>query len=273
MIVFPSCKINLGLNIVAKRNDGFHNIETCFFPITSLSDVLEIVPNKHFAFFQTGIPIQGNEDNNLVVKAFKLFQQHTHCGNVNISLHKCIPTGAGLGGGSADATFTLLLLNDLFKTHLSVAQLVVMASQLGSDCAFFIQNQPSIGKGLGNELNPITIPQLQNCYIMLVKPNLFISTADAYNNCRPQQPTISIAEILALPIEQWKNLLINDFEKTLFPLYPQLEEVKNIFYHHGAVYASLSGSGATVFGIFRQTPPNINWEKDYFVASSQISVL
>ncbi len=272
MIVFPSCKINLGLNIVSKREDGFHNIETCFFPITTLSDVLEIVPHEHFSFIQTGIPIQGKDEDNLVVRAFQQFQEVSNCTNVRIGLHKCIPMGAGLGGGSADAAFTIMLLNDLFKTNLSTSQMENMAAQLGSDCAFFIQNKPSIGQGLGNELSQITIPQLQNCYIVLVKPNLFISTAEAYKNCLPQKPQKTIKEILSMPINQWKGLLTNDFEKTLFPIYPQLKEIKNCFYQHGAIYASLSGSGATVFGIFQQFPPKINWEKDYFVAFSQVSL-
>ncbi len=265
MIFFPPCKINIGLYILNKRADGFHNLATGFYPVNALSDVLEIVPSSVFAYSASGIPVEGDTEHNLTVKAYRLMERRHACPPVSIHLHKCVPMGAGLGGGSADAAYTLLLLNDLFELHLSPLTLCEYASELGSDCAFFIQHQPAIGRGKGDELSYITLAQLQGKYIMLVKPDVHIPTADAYRNCVCRNANVDICSLLQLPLAQWQQALHNDFEDTLFPLYPALAHIKSRLLQQGAVYASLSGSGATVYGIFESAPPAMCWEPNTFV--------
>ena len=270
MVVFPFCKINLGLNITGKRTDGYHNIETCFVSVCSLSDILEIVPSKTFAFAQTGINIESCQQDNLVVKAYQLLQEKYDIPPVKIHLHKCIPTGAGLGGGSADAAQTIVLLNQLFDLQLTKQDMQSLANQLGSDCAFFIEGQSAIGRGRGNELTKIDIPQLAGKYLLLVKPDVHVSTAMAYSGCRPHKSEIALEDILQGSIKNWKDNLVNDFEQTVFPIYPVLNSIKQLMYQNGALYASMSGSGATVYGIFEQIPPKINFGDTCFCHSTKI---
>jgi len=267
MVIFPPCKINLGLHILSKREDGFHNIETAFYPIDALSDVLEIIPNNqsHTTFQQKGIGIEQSSELNLVEKAYLLLKQDFNLPFVDIFLHKNIPVGAGLGGGSSDAAFTLKLLNKLFNLCLNEEQLIRYASVLGSDCPFFVKNSPAIGTNRGEKLKPFSITQLSGKHIVIVKPNRNISTADAYKNCKPAPKDISLVEILSQPLSDWKNTLVNDFEKTLFPVYPELKTIKESLYQQGAVYASVSGSGSALFGIFSEEIPSLSFQKDYFV--------
>jgi len=252
MLTFPFCKINLGLHIVNKRADGFHNIETIFYPVKNYTDVLEIIPSKQFSFQCYGVAIDGKKGDNLVVKAYNLMKHHYHLPPVSIKLLKNIPIGAGLGGGSADATATLILLNKLFNLHLDNETLKSYTSKLGSDCGFFIEGIPAFACGRGENLTFCDCPKLEGKYIVIIKPNIHISTAEAYSYCKPSIPEMDLREIMQNPISSWKNILKNDFEKTLFPLYPHLAKIKEKLYQKGALYASLSGSGSALFGIFNE---------------------
>jgi len=247
MISFPHCKINLGLHVVAKREDGYHDIETCFYPVP-WTDILEVIPSKEFSFSQSGSVIPGNEADNLCVKAYELVRQSDK-GPVKIHLHKVIPTGAGLGGGSSDAAFTLRLLNSVLDLELTNSQLQNYASQLGSDCAFFIEDRPMLGQGRGELLSSISL-SLKGYYLVLVKPDIHVSTADAYASVTPKIPALSLTEILQLPPREWKERLVNDFERSVFSKFPVIAGVKKLLYDEGALYASMSGSGSSVFGIF-----------------------
>lgn len=252
MLSFPNCKINLGLNIIRKREDGFHDLETIFFPIP-FTDVLEIIPSNKtdpiaIGFTITGLPISGNE--NLCTKAYDLIKKDfPDLPPIKMHLHKVIPMGAGLGGGSADAAFTLQLLNEIFTLNLKTEQLLDHALQLGSDGPFFIINKPCFAKDRGEILQSINI-DLPNYKILLVNPGIHIDTKWAFSKISPQARKISIKEIIKQPIETWKQQLQNDFEVPVFAEYPEIEKVKSDLYESGAAYASLSGSGSTVYGIF-----------------------
>lgn len=248
MISFPPCKINLGLHIVSKRPDGYHELETCFYPV-SWTDILEILPAENTSFISSGHPIPGNPQDNLCLKAYHLLATAYNLSPVRIHLHKVIPMGAGLGGGSSDGAHTLRLLNTLFELNLSPETLMVYAAKLGSDCAFFTQDQPMLGRGRGEILTPIDV-NLKGKYIAMVKPDIHVSTAEAYAHITPSLPRCILTDVLQQPINQWKDLLENDFEASVFRRYPSIEKIKQDLYAHGAVYASMSGSGATVFGIF-----------------------
>lgn len=248
MLAFPPCKINLGLNILRKRADGYHDLDTCFFPVP-WTDILEIVPADTLTFNATGHPISGDPDTNLCLRAYQVLQKEFNLPPVSIHLHKIIPMGAGLGGGSSDGAHTLRLLNALFDLRLSEEKLMQYAAQLGSDCAFFIQDKPMRGTGRGEVLSPITIA-LDNKFLLLAKPDIHVSTAEAYSGVTPHVPTHSISEIIKQPVDQWKNLLVNDFEKSVFVSHPRLSEIKDLLYRNGALYAAMSGSGSTLFGIF-----------------------
>lgn len=251
MVSFPHCKINLGLNIVSKRPDGFHNIETCFYPVP-FTDILEIIPSTDFSFTQSGIRIPGLPDDNLCVKAFRFLKGDFGIENVKIHLHKIIPMGAGLGGGSSDGAFSLRLLNSIFDLKLSVDQLKNYASQLGSDCSFFIEDAPMIGKGRGEQLLPASI-NLKGYFLVLVNPGVHISTSEAYAGITPQKSAISLDELIMRPIAEWRRFLKNDFEKSIFEKHPSIGRWKDKMYSLGAIYASMSGSGSSVFGIFEKT--------------------
>jgi 4-diphosphocytidyl-2-C-methyl-D-erythritol kinase len=249
MIQFSPCKINLGLSILAKRADGFHALETVFYPV-ALNDIVEIVPTKLFTFSHTGISIPGDTSNNLCVKAYQLLKaDFPEMGDVKIHLHKNIPMGAGLGGGSGDGTTVLKILNNLFNLNISKEQLLHYAASLGSDCPFFIYNEACHATGRGEILKPIDI-DLSGYTIALVHPGIHIATAWAFQQLSPCVKEKSIAAIIKQPIETWKAELMNDFEAPVFKANPLLEKIKNNLYSQGAIYASMSGSGSSLFGIF-----------------------
>jgi 4-diphosphocytidyl-2-C-methyl-D-erythritol kinase len=255
MIAFPNCKINLGLSIVAKRPDGYHELETIFYPV-ALTDILEVIhsndPDTSIQFTSTGLKVPGNLDQNLCVKAFELLKKdYPSLPNVKIHLHKHIPMGAGLGGGSSDATAVLKLLNQQFNLGLSTAQLIDYAAQLGSDCAFFVYDKAYHATGRGEILNPFHC-DLSNYQIVLIHPGIHVSTAWAFGQLTPSSKEKSIAEIVAQPIETWKANLINDFEHSIIQAHPTIGELKNLLYQQGAIYASMSGSGSSLFGIFHK---------------------
>jgi len=248
MVSFPPCKINLGLHIINKRPDGYHNLETCFYPVP-WTDILEIVPADAAAFTCSGNLIPGIPEGNLCVKAYDLLRKEFILDPVKIHLHKIIPTGAGLGGGSADAAHTIRLLNELFQLKLSQEKLMAYAAKLGSDCAFFIQDHPMLGTERGGILSKISVP-LNRKYLVLITPNIHVSTAEAYAGIYPQQPEHSIQHIVSGSITAWKLLMKNDFEESVFRKHPAIRKIKEKMYSLGAIYASMSGSGSTVFGIF-----------------------
>ncbi len=252
MITFPNAKINIGLNITARRPDGYHNIETLFYPI-ALCDILEIVPscNNETTLSITGIEVDGDIEHNLVMKAYKLLQSQYRLPAVEIHLHKVIPFGAGLGGGSSDAAYTLGMLRDMFALPLSDDDLALCASQLGADCPFFIYNKPLIATGIGNEFAPIDF-SLKGKHIVLVKPSISVSTAQAYSQVTPCPPDTPLCQRVAFPIDRWRDRVVNDFEKSVFPIHPRIAAIKQRLYDMGAEYASMSGSGSSVFGIFNE---------------------
>lgn len=262
MLTFPNAKINLGLNIIAKRPDGYHDLVSVFVPV-GWSDVLEIIPKKEFKFTATGILIPGSAEDNLVVRIYKQLQQQYDLPPVHIHLHKVVPIGAGMGGGSADAAFALRLLNDMFALGLSREQMEDYVRPLGADCAFFVGNTPMFCYEKGDRFTSISLP-LQDKTILIVYPGIHISTKEAYASVSPKAPERDLLEILKMPMEKWKGKLVNDFELGLFPKYPLLAQLKQQIYDLGAVYASMTGSGSAIYGIFDQ--PEVNTEsisKDY----------
>ena len=249
MLTFPNAKINIGLRITGKRADGFHNIETVFYPV-DLKDIMEVLPaGEKLDFRLSGIELDGNAHDNLCLKAYRLLQTDFNLPAVKIHLHKIIPAGAGLGGGSADASFTLKALNRLFNLNLSLLKLQSYARRLGSDCAFFIENKPVFAFEKGDIFKPISL-KLSSYKIILLFPEQHVSTAKAYAGVQPQLPEASLENLIRQPIENWRNLIFNDFEKPIFHLYPQIGQLKKDLYDLGAVYASMSGSGSAVYGIF-----------------------
>lgn len=249
MIIFPNAKINLGLNIINRRDDGFHNIETVFYPV-KIKDALEIVEAEQFLFSSTGIP-SGNPEENLCVKAWNLIAEDYQIPSAHIHLHKQIPVGAGLGGGSADAAFCLRLLNEKFQLGMSVSQMQDYARKLGSDCAFFIENKPVFASGKGDQFQEIPL-NLDKYYLVLAMPPVHVNTAEAYLGIKPHRSDFSLAGLADLPLEEWRQRVKNDFEDTIFNKYPLIEKLKESFYDAGALYASMSGSGASVYGIFEK---------------------
>jgi 4-diphosphocytidyl-2-C-methyl-D-erythritol kinase len=248
MVSFPHCKINLGLHVVEKRKDGYHNIETCFYPVPR-TDVLEVIKSDKFAFTTSGLTVAGNINDNLCVKAYHLMANEFKLSSVKIHLHKILPMGAGVGGGSADAAFMLRTLNSLFELNLSQAILKSYAAELGSDCAFFLQDEPMLAEGKGEILSATPV-SLKGKYLVLVKPDVHVATADAYAGVVPVKPLNNLQDVLQLPIENWRDKLVNDFESSVFKKFPVIAELKSRLYKNGAAYACMSGSGASVFGIF-----------------------
>lgn len=265
MIVFPNCKINLGLRVLRKRADGYHDLETIFYPL-SFTDALELIPATSFSFTLSGLAIQGNPDSNLCVKAYELLKKdYPQLPAAQIHLHKVIPTGAGLGGGSADAAFLLQLLNRVFRLELSAEALLHYSLQLGSDCPFFIINSPCLATSRGENLAPISL-DLRTYQFILVNPGISISTAEAFAGITPSVPEKSIATISRQTISTWKEELINDFETMVFEKYPAIRLIKEELHHQGAVYASMSGTGSTVYGIFpKDATPSFSFPEHYFV--------
>ncbi|WP_372649232.1 4-(cytidine 5'-diphospho)-2-C-methyl-D-erythritol kinase [Draconibacterium sp.] len=256
MITFPNAKINIGLNVVEKRPDGYHNLETIFYPV-KLSDALEVIEAEETAFSSSGIEIDSTAENNLVYKAYSLLAGDFHLSPVKMHLHKVIPFGAGLGGGSADAAFALKMLNDYFGLGLTTIQLENYAARIGADCPFFIENKPTFAHSIGDQFKPVNL-DLSAYEIVIVKPPISVSTPQAYRNIVPTKPGFNLLEIDQLPIEEWKTVVKNDFEKSVFPQLPEIENLKENLYEAGAVYASMSGSGSAVFGIFRHLPTNLD---------------
>jgi len=249
MIVFPNAKINIGLNVVARRPDGFRNLESCFYPV-QWQDALEVVPATEKQFTLSGIPVPGGGETNLCHLAYNLLGRDFDLPPVNMHLHKNIPIGAGLGGGSADAAFALRLYNDLFQLNLSPEALEDYARRLGSDCAFFIRNKPVFARERGDVFEPINL-DLSGYYGVIVYPDIHITTAEAYSLVKIEQPEYSLQDALAQDISTWRDKVHNSFEDALFPKYPVLAQIKDFLYNQGAVYAAMTGSGSAIYGLFR----------------------
>ena len=271
MVVFPNSKINLGLRILKKRNDGYHELETAFYPI-SLTDILEIIPQKKakksttVSLSKSGLVIEGDPSDNLCVKAYKLLRKDfPGIPQVQMHLHKSIPAGAGLGGGSADGSYTLMLLNREFGLGLSLEKLMAYALKLGSDCPFFLINEPCYATGRGEILEKISL-DLSGYKFLIVNPGIHINTGRAFLHCKPSSPDRSIKEILRSPVERWKDELFNDFESWVFGQHREVVEIKDQLYVHGAIYAAMSGSGSTVYGIFpAEKMISLSFPPHYFV--------
>jgi len=250
MILFPNAKINLGLRVIERRSDGFHNIETLFIPV-DLCDVLEFNSSERpgNTIKVTGILPENDPEDNLVIGAWKLMHEKYNIPHLNIHLHKIIPIGAGLGGGSSDAAFMLKGINDYFNCGCSIAELKEMAARLGSDCPFFIENVPALGTGRGEELQTLDC-SLNQYKVLLVNPGIHISSKEAYSGVTPGKQTQSLKDLVKKPITDWKNCIYNDFENSIFPKYPKIQEIKSSMYSSGAVYSSMTGSGSTLFGLY-----------------------
>ena len=260
MITFPNAKINLGLNIIEKRPDGYHNLETIFYPI-NLQDALEVTRrennDKEYTLHISGSPLEGEPEDNLVVKAYKLLKKdYPGLLPVDIHMYKHIPAGAGLGGGSSDAACMIKLLNDKFSLGLSTERMEEYAVKLGADCAFFIRNKPVFATGIGNLFEPVEL-SLKGYHIILIKPDIFVSTRDAFAEIKPVRPAVSLKEIVKQPIETWKSSMKNDFEDSVFKKFPEIAAIKDELYDLGAVYAAMSGSGSSVYGIFEAPIENV----------------
>ena len=265
MVTFPNCKINLGLQIVSKRNDGYHDIETVFFPI-DLKDSLEIIEKEKFEFSTSGSLIEGGPEKNLCVKAYDLLKKDfPQLPAIHMHLHKAIPIEAGLGGGSADGAFTLKLLNKKFELNLSEKQLIEYSLQLGSDCPFFILNKPCFATGRGEILEQIVL-DLSDYKIVIVHPGIHITTTWAFSNIKLTKPVKPTKQIILQSVSTWKDELSNDFEKTVFEKYPEIKKIKDDLYDAGALYSSMSGSGSAVYGIFKKEDTiSISFPVNYFV--------
>lgn len=250
MIVFPNAKINIGLNIINRRPDAYHNIETIFYPV-AIRDALEVIESQLLSFTSSGLAIPGDPDHNLCLKAYHLISKDFKLPPVQIHLHKHIPIGAGLGGGSADASFFIKLINEKFNLGLNNGTMEEYASQLGSDCSFFIQNKPVFAFERGDKFEPVNI-DLSAYYIVLVMPPIQISTAEAYEGISPGKPEKSLTDLVKFPVEEWRSLISNDFEETVSIKYPVIALIKEALYKNGALYASMSGSGSSVYGIFKK---------------------
>lgn len=268
MITFPCAKINLGLNIVSKRPDGYHNLETVFYPIP-LTDALEIkymdekFPSESPCDLKiTGNDIDCNEEDNLVIKAYQLLAADFQLPRVHAHLVKRIPTQAGLGGGSSDAAYMIRLLDERFRLNIGIPEMERYAAKLGADCAFFITADPSYAEGIGDVLMPADVPGagLGGYYLAVVKPSVAVSTRNAYAAIVPKTPAKCCRDIVRQPIETWKDELVNDFEAPIFAMHPELAAIKQSLYDAGAVYAAMSGSGSALFGIFREQPTGLEKE-------------
>jgi 4-diphosphocytidyl-2-C-methyl-D-erythritol kinase len=256
MIAFSNAKINIGLQVKYKREDGFHELETLFYPIP-LSDVIEIVPSQNFSIDQSGpYAVNCPIEENLVYKAYEIIARQYAIKPSRIILHKNIPSGAGLGGGSSNAAFTLSMLNQINELNITEEELQKLAAKIGSDCAFFISNQPSLATGRGEILQKTSFT-LKNKYLYLIIPDIHVSTAEAYGGILPVEPKNQLSDILKNPAS-WKELLQNDFEKHIFKLHPALNTIKEKLYELGAFYAAMSGSGSSMFGLFENEPEKLN---------------
>jgi 4-diphosphocytidyl-2-C-methyl-D-erythritol kinase len=260
MIVFPHAKINLGLSVISKRADGFHNLETVFYPIF-LRDALEIIPSDEYSFFQTGLEITGKREDNLVLKAIRLLKKHyQHIKAQEIHLHKVIPLGSGLGGGSSDGAETIHLMNRLYDLKMTPGQLSEYASEIGSDCPFFMQPSPCFATGRGEILKPLSL-DLSNYSLLLIHPQIRIETSWAFSKIKPGIPKYDLKQNILKPVRDWIDNVSNDFEIPVFEAHPQLRVIKDRLYKEGAIYASMTGSGSTLYGIFNKSAvPEIAFE-------------
>jgi len=263
MLTFANAKINLGLNLVGKRSDGYHNIETIFYPL-QIRDVLELVDAEEVSCITKGIAIPGNDQDNICLQAFRQLQGDFKLPNQQIILLKNIPVGAGLGGGSADAAFLIKLINEKFNLGLTIPQLQNYARVLGADCAFFIKNEPVYAFDKGDQFEDLKIT-LSGYFMVLVKPPVHVSTAEAYSAVSVTQPITSLKKLIHLPLKEWKTAIFNDFEPSVFIKYPQIDEIKTKLYAAGATFALMSGSGSSVFGIFEQPVHLPDLEKENLV--------
>lgn len=263
MLSFPNCKINLGLFVTEKRPDGYHNIETVFYPVP-FCDMLEIIVSDKNEFTTSGIEIPGSREANLCLKAYDILKRKFSLPCIKIHLHKQIPAGAGLGGGSSDAAYTIKLLNDIFSLKLSIEDMLDIASTLGSDCAFFIENKPVFATNKGDVFTGIN-PDLSNYHLLLVKPAVHVSTPEAYSMIKPGKASFPLTDIASLKMEDWKKYIINDFEEPVFLKHPEIRVLKETMYNYGAVYASMSGSGSAVYGIFKEPLDTEGLFKDCFL--------
>ena len=260
MITFPLAKINLGLNVVERRPDGYHNLQTVFMPVP-LTDALEVYemdaafPSEVDCDLKvTNIAVEGDEQRNLVVRAYNMLKaEFPQMPRVHAHLRKDIPTQAGMGGGSSDCAAMLLLLNRMFSLGLTQQQLIDRAAQLGADCPIFILNRPAYAEGIGEKLTPIEL-SLQDYYLAIVRPNIPVPTKEAFSRIKPHVPAKNCLDIVRQPIDTWRHELVNDFEESVFALHPEIGAVKQRLYDLGAVYAAMSGSGSALFGIFKKEP-------------------
>lgn len=256
MITFPKAKINVGLRITSKRTDGYHDIETLFYPV-NLSDALEFVIHGDKPagdeFVATGLKISSRPENNIVIKTMRRLRKDFSIPFLKIHLHKAIPSGAGLGGGSSDASSLIKTINRYFGFELTDQEMRSLALELGSDCPFFIDPVPSFATGRGDILHPAH-PFLNGYFIAILNPGVSISTREAYINCHPAEPEIPLEKVISLPADKWKKLIKNDFEEYAFKLYPIISDMKKALYRSGALFSSMSGSGSSVFGIYEGKP-------------------
>ena len=251
MIIFPNCKINLGLNVLRKRADGYHELETIFYPVP-WTDALEIIEADSFSFSSDGLRIPGDRDDNICIKAYQLLKKDFDIAAVKMHLKKAIPIGAGLGGGSADGTFTLKLLNDFFSLELSNDQLRGYATKLGADCAFFVDNKATLATGIGDSFESVDL-DLTGKKIIVIFPKTAINTSWAYAQLKlKEESRPSLSDVISEPIETWKETLTNDFESEVVKVIPTVKKIKTGFYESGALYASMSGSGSSIYGIFNE---------------------
>jgi 4-diphosphocytidyl-2-C-methyl-D-erythritol kinase len=264
MLVFPNAKINLGLQIKEKRQDGYHNIETVFFPIMGFSDALEFIPANDFSINCTGLMMEGNIEDNLVVRALQMIKDMFELPPLRIHLHKIIPSGAGLGGGSADAAFMLKALVSYFELPLKYQQMLDLAGKLGSDCPFFILNKPAFASARGDKIEPIIL-DLNKYHIVIVKPLFSVNTREAYEGAIPSKPAASLKELITLPLKDWCKFIHNDFEPFILSKYPELANIKNILYESGAIYASMSGSGSAIYGIYEEATKIKDFPRNFMV--------
>lgn len=268
MITFPNAKINLGLFVGETRADGYHNLETLFYPLKNLCDVLEIVPSESGAdrFTLSGLEVAGNSDDNLVMRAVRLVRERYDIPPLDIFLRKQIPTGAGMGGGSADASFAIRMLNEMFSLGMSADEMKALARRLGADCPFFIDNTPSLAFGIGDELQPVEV-DLSRYHILVVKPPVFVSTAEAYRGVPVLEGTRPIAESIRRDVTTWRETLLNSFEVNVFDRFNELEYIKQELYDCGAVFALMSGSGSALFALFEERKERLRERyllRDYF---------
>ena len=275
MLLLPNCKINLGLQVVRKRPDGYHDLQTVFYPIP-LRDNLELRELRNsdapYALQLAGQAIEGNPDDNLIIKVYRQLKEEFDLPALDIYLYKHIPLGAGLGGGSSDAAFMMKGLNEVFELGLSDDEMERRLAGLGADCAFFVQNVPAYATGIGDELTPIPL-SLKGMYIVLVKPDVFVSTREAYAGVTPKEPEHDLLKALRRPVTEWRDRVVNDFEPAVFAAHPELAAVKQTLYDMGADYAAMSGSGSTLFGLFsRPVPEARKVFKEHFVWTEHLVV-